>query len=75
MEPAQVQAANEGNVAATPKHLYRIQYRGKDTDSYVKRLRVANAPIQPVITLRKLRSYLPPLKEAVPKALANFVVY
>ena len=67
--------SNEREAVATPKHLYRIQYRGRATDNYVKRLRAANAPIQPVITLRKLRSFLPSLKEAVPTALANFVVY
>ena len=61
--------------ATTPKHLYRIQYRGKATDGYVKRLRSVNAPIQPVITLRKLRSFLPSLKEPVPSKLATLLVY
>jgi len=62
-------------VATTPKHLYRIQYRGKATDNYVKKLREANAPIQPVITLRKLRSFLPSLKEPVSSKLATLLVY
>ena len=58
--------------AAPPKHLYRIQYRGKATDNYVKKLRSANAPIQPVITMRKLRSSL---KQPVPSKLATLLVY
>ena len=71
----QADPAPNANEPSAPKHLYRIQYRGKVTDSYVKRLRLANAPVQPVITLRKLRSFLPSLKEPVPNNLANLVVY
>ena len=63
------------NEPSAPKHLYRIQYRGRVTDSYVKRLRAADAPIQPVITLRKLRLFLPSLKEPVPKELTNLLIF
>ena len=43
--------------------------------SYVKRLRNIDAPIQPVITMRKLRSFMPSLKEDIPMPLLNKVVY
>ena len=68
-------SSTNSNETTASKHLYRVQYRGKVTDCYVKRLRAANAPIQPVITLRKLRSFLPSLKEPVPKELTNLVIY
>ena len=74
-ETNQASASREPAEQSAPEHLYRIQYRGKTTDSYVKRLRTACAPIQPVIMLRKLRSFLPSLKQSVPMKLTNLVVY
>ena len=35
-----------------------IQYRGAVTDKFVLNLRAANAPVQPVITLRKSRTFI-----------------
>ena len=57
------------------KHLFRIQYRGRLTDSYIKKLRSWETSIQPVITLRKLKSCMPSLKESIPMKLVNQVVY
>ena len=39
-----------------------LPYRGQITDSFVKKLKVSGAPIQPVLTLGKLKTVLPSLK-------------
>jgi len=57
------------------KFPFRVQYRGQNTDRFVKQLKAHNAPIQPIITLRKLNTTMPSLKPAVPKLLRSNVVY
>ena len=39
-----------------------IEYREIPIDRFIKRLKTTGAPLQPVITLRKMRTCLPPLK-------------
>ena len=56
-------------------HRILLQYRGPATDQFVKRLKDCDAPTQVVLTLRKLKTYLPSLKPPVPKLLKSNVVY
>ena len=63
----------QGNVKRS--HRMGLQYRGSVTDHFVKNLRDCEAPVQTVITLHKIRSYLPPLKCEVPRMLKIRVVY
>ena len=73
---AQVVAGGEQETTtALPKHLFKIQYRGSMTDQYVKALFDTNAPVMPVITLRKLRTFVSPLKVKVPDEIASRIVY
>ena len=52
-----------------------IQYRGPVTDQFVQNLRAAHAPVQPVITLRKIRTFVSQLKVSVPLEISSRVVY
>ena len=60
---------DDSDVSQTHKLL--LQYRGPVTDQFVKQLKDCGAPTQVVLTLRKLRSYLPSLKPPVPKMLKS----
>ena len=51
------------------------EYRGIATDHYIKRLKSIRPPLQPVITLHKMRTYLPSLKRKIEKTLKSRVVY
>ena len=59
----------------TGKRLFFVQYRGFETVQYINRLRDSGAPIQPILTTRKLRTALPTLKEPIPKNLSSNVIY
>ena len=59
----------------TEKFLLKVQYRGKCTDDYARALHKAQAPCTVVMTLRKLKTVLPSLKEPVMKMLKSGVVY
>ena len=50
-----------------------IQYRGQVTDSFIKKLKCSEAPIQPIITLKKLKTTMPSLKGSTKKALSSQV--
>ena len=52
-----------------------LPYRGQITDSFVKKLKESGAPVQPVLTLRKLRTVLPSLKPSTKVELRSRVVY
>ena len=52
-----------------------MQYRGSATDQFLKKLKDCSAPVQVVLTLRKLRSCLPTLKAPVQMMLKSDVVY
>ena len=47
------------------------EYRGIATDHYIKRLKSIRPPLQPVITLHKMRTYLPSLKRKIEKTLKS----
>ena len=51
-----------------------FQYRGQITDSFVKKLKVS-APIQSVLTLRKLKTVLSSLKPTTKAEMRSRVVY
>ena len=64
--------------------LFFINYRGKVTEEYSKEIKriCANTespsckvPIKIIMTMRKLRSILPPLKPQIPKMLKSGVIY
>ena len=57
------------------KRLIFIEYRGKVTDDYCRALKRIEAPCQPVLTLRKLKTVMPTLKPAIDKKVRNHVVY
>ena len=57
------------------KHRLLVQYRGSPTDQFVKQLKQSGAPTQVVLTLRKLRSYMPALKPPVPLMLKSNIIY
>ena len=52
-----------------------MQYRGAITDKFVKTLYDAKAPVVAVITLRKIRTFVSPLKAEAPSEIASRVVY
>ena len=57
------------------KKLVFIEYRGKVTEDYCRALRKADAPCQPVLTLRKLKTVLPSLKPAIDHCVRSHLVY
>ena len=73
-EHAQRVEAESAN-APVSKRLIFIEYRGKITEDYCRSLRKINAPCQPVLTLRKLKTVMPSLKPAVDKPVRNHIVY
>ena len=52
-----------------------LPYRGQITDSFVKKLKESGAPIQPILTLRKLKTVLPSLKPTTKTEMRSRVVY
>ena len=52
-----------------------LQYRGHQTDLFVKRLRNSGAPLQSILTMRKLKTVLPSLKSSTKEILRSRVVY
>ena len=52
-----------------------VQYRGAVTDQFVQNLHTVNAPVQPVITLRKSRTFVSQLKVKVSSEISSRVVY
>ena len=65
----------ESQNEAIQKKMIFIQYRGKITEDYCRALRKCNAPCDPIMTLRKLKSVLPPLKAATEKQIRSDIVY
>ena len=60
---------------SAPKHMFKIQYRGTVTDKFVKSLHEVKAPVIPVITIRKIRTFVSSLKVKVPEEIESRVVY
>ena len=52
-----------------------VEYRGKVTDNFINHLHKCGAPVQPVVTLRKLKTTLPSLKPSIKRELKSGVIY
>ena len=63
------------NEPSTPKHMLKVQYRGSATDKYVKTLFEVKAPVIPVITIRKIRTFVSTFKSKIPDDIVSRVVY
>ena len=59
----------------TFKNMVFIQYRGGISDTFVRKLRDTGAPIKPILTLRKVKSVLPTLKQNIDKLMTSNIVY
>ena len=57
------------------KKMIFIQYRGKITEKYVEQLKKSGAPVNPILTMKKVSTELPSLKEKVEKVICSSVVY
>ena len=57
------------------KKMFFIQYRGKMTEDFCRALGRTNAPVNPILTIRKLKSILPSLKRSVEHKVKSGVVY
>ena len=68
-------APNSEGEADTPKYSIFIQYRGKGTEDYARKLHQCKAPCNIIMTLRKLKTVLPSLKPQVEKELRSGVIY
>ena len=69
------QTGQQPETTESPKHCFLVQYRGVATDQLVRSLYEANAPIQAVVTLRKIRTFVSQLKAKVPEEIASRVIY
>ena len=49
------------------KHCMVVQYRGSLTDQFVHNLYESKVPVQPVVTLRKIRTFVSQLKVKLPQ--------
>ena len=61
--------------SAMQKKLVFIEQRGKVTEDYCRALREADAPCQPVLTLRKFKTVLPSLEPAIDHCVRSHLVY
>ena len=52
-----------------------IRYRGQITEQFVNGLKKSGAPVQAILTIRKLKTVLPSLKAPVAKPYKGWVVY
>ena len=57
------------------KYCMLVQYRGALTDQFVRNLYESKVPVQPVVTLRKIRTFVSQLKVKVPDEISSRVVY
>ena len=75
LPPVVATSSDHNTEESTPKSLLFVQYRGKTTEDFAQALRKSEAPCNVVFTMRKLKSVLPTLKQAVDKELRGSVVY
>ena len=54
--------------------LLNLQYRALPTDNFIKQLKRSKAPIQPVVTLRKQKTFLPSLKPNVKEEFSRHMI-
>ena len=57
------------------KVMVYVSYRGHLTDIFVKKLKESGAPVQPIITLRKLKAVMPSMKTTTKFESRSRVVY
>ena len=57
------------------RKMFFINYRGTITDHFIRSLYNTKAPIKPIITLKKVKQVLPPLKVGTDKSLSSNIVY
>jgi hypothetical protein len=62
-------------VDQVPKKMIFLQYRGNVTEDFCRALKNCNAPANPVLTLRKLKTIMPSLKPTVEKKIRSDLVY
>ena len=60
---------------AVAKRMIFVQYRGKCSEDYARALHKCEAPCKIVMTLRKLKTTMPSLKQQVEKELRSGTVY
>ena len=71
----EVQNFDQHRDQAESKEVFVLEYRENVTDNFIKQLRKCGAPVQPIVTLRKLKTTLPSLKPAIKKELKSGVIY
>ena len=62
---------NPQPVVESTKHCMLIQYRGSLTDQFVRNMHESKVPVQPVVTLRKIRTFVSQLKVKVPDNISS----
>ena len=62
------------NENSPSKVILILQYRGLPTDNFIKQLKRSKAPIQPVVTLRKQKTFLPSLKPNVKEEFSRHMI-
>ena len=73
--PPAAQNTATNTAESQQNHRTLLQYRGPPTDQFVKQLKSCGAPTQVILSLRKLKTYLPSLKAPIPMLLKSNVVY
>ena len=73
--PAQSANSSETVASELPARMVFIQYRGRETENYCRALKNSGAPVNPILTLRKLKTVLPSLKTSVDHHVRSGVVY
>ena len=57
------------------KHMFFIEYRGKITDNFARKLYETNTPVKVIMTLTKTKMVLPSLKPKIDRVISSNVVY
>ena len=63
------------NEESKSKVMVYVSYRGHLTDIFVKKLKESGAPVQPIVTLRKLKTVMPSLKTTTKFESRSRIVY
>ena len=72
---ANIEDAGEKDKVTIDPHLFFLEYRGKISDNYAKKLHNTGVPIRVIMTLCKTKMVTPSLKERGERLLASNVVY
>ena len=74
-EAASTREEDAGEEKEVRKRMIFLQYRGNLTEDFCRALKRCGAPVNPVLTLRKLKTVMPTLKPTVEKKIRSDVVY